>query len=59
MLKHPEMQRRAHEELDRVIGSGHLPTLADEESLPYTTAIVKEVLRWKTVAPIGRFLIVS
>ena len=55
MLKHPEVQLRAHEELDRVIKPGHLPMLEDEEFLPYTTAIVKEVLRWKPVAPIGQF----
>ncbi len=54
MLKHPDIQRRAQEELDRVVECGHLPTLQDEESLPYTTAIVKEVLRWRPVAPIGR-----
>ena len=59
MLKYPEVQRRAREELGRVIKPGHLPTLEDEEFLPYTTAIVKEVLRWKAVAPIGQFLIVS
>ena len=58
MLKHPEVQRRAHEELDRVIKPGHLPTSEDEEFLPYTTAIVKEVLRWQPVTPIGQFLIV-
>jgi len=53
MLKHPEVQKKAHEELDRVIKPGNLPTLEDEEFLPYTTAIIKEVLRWKTVGPIG------
>jgi len=53
MLKYPEVLEKAQEELDRVIEPGHLPTLEDEEFLPYTTAIVKEVLRWKTVLPIG------
>ena len=56
MLKHPEVQKKAQEELDRVIKPGNLPTLKDEEFLPYTTAIMKEVLRWKTVGPIGQFL---
>ena len=56
MLKYPEVLKKAQEELDRVIEPGHLPTLEDEEFLPYTTAIVKEVLRWKTVLPIGQFL---
>ena len=53
MIKYPEIQKRAQEELDRVIKPGHLPVMEDEESLPYTTAILKEVLRWKPVAPIG------
>ena len=53
MLKYPEIQKRAQEELDRVIKPGHLPVMEDEESLPYTTAILKEVLRWKPVAPLG------
>ncbi len=59
MLKYPEVLEKAQEELDRVIEPGHLPTLEDEEFLPYTTAIVKEVLRWKAVAPIGQFLVTS
>ena len=55
MLKHPDVQRKAQEELDRILEPGSLPTLYDEDSLPYTTAIVMEVLRWKTVGPIGQF----
>ena len=45
MIKHPDIQRRAQAELDRVIKPGHLPTMEDEESLPYMNAILKEVLR--------------
>ena len=36
-----------------VIQSGHLPDFDDEPSLPIITAIVKEAMRWKVVAPIG------
>lgn len=49
----PEVQRKAQEEIDRVIGKDRLPTLADRPSLPYIDAIVKEVLRWHPVAPMG------
>ena len=45
MLQHPEVQRTAHEQLDRVIGRDRLPEMADRDSLPYIVGIVNEVLR--------------
>ncbi|KAJ7283162.1 cytochrome P450 [Mycena rebaudengoi] len=53
MLANPAAQKRAQEEIDAVVCEGHLPSFDDEESLPYVSAIVKEVLRWKPVAPIA------
>ena len=53
MMVFPEVQKRAQEEIDRVIGQQRLPTAADREKLPYVDAIVKEVLRWHPVAPMG------
>jgi cytochrome P450 len=53
MMLHPHVQEKAHEELDRVLGKGHLPNFSDEAQLPYVTAIVKEVTRWRVVAPMG------
>ncbi|KAK5361817.1 hypothetical protein LTR20_009397 [Exophiala xenobiotica] len=49
----PEVQKRAQEEIDRVVGTDRLPTVADRENLPYVDAVVKEVLRWHPVAPMG------
>lgn len=51
MTVFPEVQKKAQEEIDRVIGKDRLPTLADRENLPYIEATVKEVLRWHPVAP--------
>ena len=45
----------AQEELDRVLPPGQLPDFTYESSLPYITAIVKEVLRWHPVTPVGQF----
>lgn len=45
MICYPEVQAKAQEEIDRVLGAGHLPNFADEPSLPYVAAVVKEVLR--------------
>ncbi|KAI0313926.1 cytochrome P450 [Amylostereum chailletii] len=53
MLLFPEAQRRAHEELDRVVGDSRLPDFSDEIALPYISAIVKEVIRWGVLMPIG------
>lgn len=42
---YPEIQRRAQEELDAVVGKNRLPTIEDEPNLPYCHAIVKEMER--------------
>ncbi|KAJ7142235.1 cytochrome P450 [Mycena epipterygia] len=53
MLANPDAQKKAQMEIDTVIGQGQLPHFNDEESLPYVSALVKEVLRWQPVTPIG------
>ena len=52
ILAYPETQARAHAELDAVIGRTRLPTFADYPHLPYIRAMVKELLRWRPIAPI-------
>jgi len=53
MVLHPEVQRKAQEEIDRVVGNDRFPTFADQSSLPYVDALVKEVFRCHPVAPLG------
>ena len=53
MIKFPDVQRKAQEEIDRVVGTGRLPTFEDRENLPYVDALVKEAQRWWTVTPMG------
>ncbi|OSD00072.1 cytochrome P450 [Trametes coccinea BRFM310] len=53
MLIYPEVQKRAQAELDAVIGPDRLPEYSDRASLPYINAVVKEVLRWHNVSPLG------
>ena len=43
LLQNPESQRKAQEEIDRVIGGDHMPILDDFERLPYVKALVREV----------------
>lgn len=49
----PEAQRKAQEEIDQVVGQDRLPNVSDRPNLPYVEALVKEVLRWHPVAPMG------
>lgn len=46
MLTYPEIQARAQKELDSVVGRDRLPEFSDRDSLPYLSAILKEVLRY-------------
>ncbi|MBX9426638.1 cytochrome P450 [Streptomyces lateritius] len=51
---HPEAQKQAHEEVDRVLG-GRTPGAADLDALPYVTQVLKEAMRLFPAAPvIGR-----
>ena len=53
MIKFPHVQRKAQEEIDRVVGTDRLPSFEDRDKLPYINALVKEALRWWPIAPMG------
>lgn len=44
MINFPAVQKRAQEEIDRVIGGQRVPDLDDFDKLPYLKAVIKEVL---------------
>ena len=43
MMAYPEVQSRVQAELDHVVGRNRLPCLDDQDSLPYTSAVLLEV----------------
>jgi cytochrome P450 len=45
LAAHPEVQRKAQAELDKVCGAHRPPTWADFDRLPYINCIMKEGLR--------------
>ncbi|THU99695.1 cytochrome P450, partial [Dendrothele bispora CBS 962.96] len=53
MSLYPDVQRKAQQELDTVLGHGKLPTFDDRSSLPYIDAIYLEVMRWHPAIPLG------
>ncbi|TFK32426.1 cytochrome P450 [Crucibulum laeve] len=50
MMYYPQVQKKAQEELDQVIGPDRLPVIDDRSSLPYIEAIYRETARWIPVA---------
>ncbi|KAJ4001835.1 cytochrome P450 1 [Lentinula boryana] len=53
MCMHPDVQAKAQEEIDRVIGRDRLPTFEDRRSLPYVEAVYREVMRLDPPIPLG------
>ena len=46
MVANPEVQSRAHEELDRVVGRQRLPVFEDLEQLPFIRAFVSLLVKF-------------
>ena len=53
MVLYPEVQKRAQEEIDSILGHGRLPVFEDENALPYLKAVRHELLRWSPPGPLG------
>lgn len=59
MVKYPDVQQRAHAEIDALLGNDDATTLErspcwdDYAKLPYIAQIVKETMRWRPVTPLG------
>lgn len=51
LVKHPEVQAKVQEELDRVIGRHQPPSMKDKRKLPYTDAVLHEIQRYITLLP--------
>ncbi len=51
MILFPDAQKRALEEIDRVIGGDRLPDISGRVHLPYCVALCKEILRFARIRP--------
>ena len=49
----PEVQQKAQDELERVIGPNRLPEFNDYDDLIYIQAVALEAMRWMVVVPLG------
>lgn len=53
MSLYPDVQRKAQEELDRVVGPNRLPDFEDYHELLYIKAVLLEAMRWMVVVPLS------
>jgi cytochrome P450 len=53
MVLYPEVQKKAQELIDNVVGSNRLPTMDDASELQYNRAIMKESHRWMPTTIMG------
>ncbi|XP_061493503.1 cytochrome P450 2D26-like [Rhineura floridana] len=55
LLKHPDVQEKIHEEIDAILRPSHIITYEDRIKLPYTNAVLHEVMRHSSVSITGPF----
>ncbi|KAF7346363.1 Cytochrome p450 [Mycena sanguinolenta] len=53
MALHPDIQKKAQNEIDTIVGTHQLPEFNDRPSLPYVEALYREIMRWKPMVPLG------
>lgn len=53
MLNHLDIQAKVQQELDAVLGPTHVIEYEDRKRLPYTNAVVHEILRFSNIVSVG------
>ncbi|XP_077204270.1 cytochrome P450 2J5-like [Paroedura picta] len=53
MANHPDIQEKVHKEIQDVLGSSQLLHYQDQKKLPYTKAVIHEIMRFKYILLLG------
>uniref|UniRef100_A0AAY4CJ69 Cytochrome P450 n=1 Tax=Denticeps clupeoides TaxID=299321 RepID=A0AAY4CJ69_9TELE len=52
LAKHPDIQSKLQEDIDRVIGRERLPSIEDKNNLDYLNAFIYETMRYTSFVPV-------
>ncbi|GBO37724.1 hypothetical protein AVEN_85533-1 [Araneus ventricosus] len=53
LAAYDDVQAKLHSEIDNVIGRDRSPCWNDHLQMPYTEAVIMEIMRWRCVVPIN------
>ncbi|KAM3922872.1 cytochrome P450 2A13-like [Leptodactylus fuscus] len=53
MIQNPHIQEKVQKEIDTVIGSIRMPGISDRTQMPYTNAVVYEIMRYVDLVPMA------
>ncbi|XP_078484974.1 cytochrome P450 2U1-like [Ciona intestinalis] len=53
LIHYPEAQEKIRREIYDVLGNSTFPSMSDRNAMPYTSAFIQEVFRFRTLAPLG------
>ena len=53
MAREPQVQVKVQAEIDNIVGRSRMPCSADRASMPYTEAVIHEIMRCGNIVPFG------
>uniref|UniRef100_A0A348G630 Cytochrome P450 2 n=1 Tax=Odontomachus monticola TaxID=613454 RepID=A0A348G630_ODOMO len=53
LINYPRVLKKVQDEIDQVVGTGRLVTWNDRKDLPYTEAVIREVMRMSPFLPLS------